>query len=105
MKSSPSPRDDHYNAIMNPVAAEVAMVDLIRLATELTRRFGSDHVLREGVASIIEGAFALCNGDFGRRLDMDQCRQALSIQAKVLGYNIDLEQFNRVIIDDEVFVR
>lgn len=86
--------------MLNPVAPEIELVDLLHIIPALARKFGQDHVLREGVASLIEGATNLLNGDWGKRLDMEECRKVLQRTATSIGYDIDTERFGDAAVYD-----
>lgn len=85
-----------------PVGPELEIVTLLKTIAPLARKCGQDHVLREGVASLVEGAWVLLNDDWGRRLDMDECRSQLRNVAALIGYDIDTERFrdNRIVDAD-----
>jgi hypothetical protein len=93
MTGSPERGVQHRTATLYPVAPEDDIVDLMRVITSQTRRYGRDHVLREGVAELIEGALTLLNGEWGPRLDLEIYRADLRIMAERIGYDIDSERF------------
>lgn len=83
----------HLRAMSYPILPETELVTLLRVLRPLADRCGQDHVLREGIASLIEGALAILNADWGRRLDMDECRGMIRKVAVQIGYNLSTERF------------
>lgn len=102
MSGFPERLADHRRATLDPVAPETDIVDLMRTITGMARRYGRDHLLREGVADLIEGASMLLHGDWGPRISTDEFRASLQVTAEQIGYDIDRERFaNARPLDDD----
>jgi hypothetical protein len=76
-----------------PDRNEEPFAALLRIIDELSRRFGRDYVLRDGISHLILGAEALLNADWGR-FDRGTVARDLAKYASRIDFDLDTETFN-----------
>lgn len=94
MDRKPGWNEVHQRAMLYPVGPEIPFVQLLRTIPLLVTRLGVDPVQREGIASLLEGAQILVHGDWGDRLDADECQALLRQLAEKIGYDLNFQRFD-----------
>jgi hypothetical protein len=86
-------QERHYAAIWAPTEQEQPIVQAINAAAQMAESFGSDFLLREGLAQTLCGLQKILEFNWGERLDRGMLDRELIRIASSINYSLELEAF------------